>query len=115
MYNQYFKKKEFYCKCGKCVSPEMPAKLIEVLSDVREHYGKPLIVNSAYRCPTHNKAVGGAPESQHVLGTAADIKVKGVSPDEVHAYLTRKYPDSLGIGKYNTFTHVDVRPNKARW
>lgn len=115
MYNQYFKKKEFYCKCGKCKSPEMPAELIKVLTDVREHYGKPVIINSAYRCPSHNAAVGGKPKSQHVLGTAADIKVKGVDPSVVHAYLTKKYPDRYGIGKYNTFTHIDVRPNKARW
>ncbi len=44
-----------------------------VLDPVREHYGKPIRVNSGYRCPELNKAIGGAPTSQHTLGEAADI------------------------------------------
>ena len=70
---------------------------------------------SGVRCEKHNKAVGGAPKSQHVLKNAADIKVRGVKPEVVQAYLIKKYPDSLGIGLYNSFVHVDVRPWKARW
>ena len=44
-----------------------------VLDPLREKYGKPIKVNSGYRCPKHNLAVGGATQSQHMKGEAADI------------------------------------------
>lgn len=46
-----------------------------ILDPLREKYGKPIIVNSAYRCPELNKAVGGSKTSQHMKGLAADITV----------------------------------------
>ncbi|PVO50882.1 D-Ala-D-Ala carboxypeptidase family metallohydrolase [Salmonella enterica] len=115
MISKWFKRKEFECKCGKCGQDTVDAELLAILEDVREHFDRPVIINSANRCPTHNKRVGGASRSVHLTGKAADIVVKGVAPDIVHAYLTKKYPDSYGIGKYNTFTHVDSRTGKSRW
>jgi len=54
--------------------PENVKALVEnVLDPLREKYGKPIRVNSGYRCPKHNLAVGGASRSQHLLGEAADI------------------------------------------
>ena len=47
-----------------------------VLDPARERYGKPIKVNSGYRCPLKNKAVGGVANSQHLKGEAADISVK---------------------------------------
>ena len=44
-----------------------------VLDPLREAYGKPIIVNSGYRCTELNKAVGGVSTSEHVKGMAADI------------------------------------------
>lgn len=113
-HSQYFKRAEFACKCG-CGDAQINLALLPVLNDVREHFGVPVIVNSGKRCEKHNKAVGGAKFSKHVLGDAADIVVKGVDPSEVHAYLIKKYPDKFGIGKYNNFTHIDVRKGKSRW
>ncbi|ECG7849556.1 serine/threonine protein kinase [Salmonella enterica] len=115
MISKYFSRREFECKCGKCGQDTVDAELLAILEDVREHFGKPVIINSANRCPTHNKRVGGAANSTHVKGLAADIRVKDVAPSVVHQYLTGKYPDSYGIGKYNTFTHIDVRRGKSRW
>lgn len=46
-----------------------------VLDPLREWYGKPIYVNSGYRCPALNKAVGGVASSQHLTGQAADIDV----------------------------------------
>ena len=113
--SRYFKRIEFACKCG-CGDAQINLALLPVLDDVREHFGAPVIVNSGKRCKKHNKKVGGAQFSKHVLGDAADIVVKGVAPADVHAYLVKKYPDRFGIGKYNSFTHVDVRKGKAaRW
>ena len=75
MINKYFSESEFDCKCGKCERPKnVPSdELIEILTEIREHYGKPLIINSGYRCPALNKAVGGTTKSQHISGEAADI------------------------------------------
>jgi len=46
---------------------------------------------------------------------ACDIVVQDVSPADVQQYVLEKYEDSKGIGLYGTFTHIDVRENKARW
>ena len=48
-------------------------------------------------------------------GIAADIVVKGMSPAKVYQYLNGKYPNTYGIAAADTFTHIDVRKNKARW
>lgn len=114
---QYFKRREFACKCGRCggypVEPD--PELIDVLVKIREHFGKPVRVNSGIRCSQHNRNVGGASASQHLRGTAADITVEGVAPAKVADYAETLLPRSGGIGRYNTFTHVDVRKNKSRW
>lgn len=112
--NQYFKRKEFACKCG-CGTSTVDAELLNVVSDVREHFGKPVVITSGHRCLKHNTAVGGAKGSMHLTGKAADIKVVGVDPADVHAYLVNKYPTKYGIGRYRNFTHIDVRDTKARW
>lgn len=109
-----FKVKEFACKDGSdpvFVSPE----LVEVLQKIRDHFGKPVNINSAYRTPTHNKKEGGATYSQHLYGASADIEVTGVSPKEVAAYAETLLSGMGGIGIYSNFTHIDVRETKSRW
>lgn len=49
---------------------------MQVLEPARKEYGRPIIVNSAYRCKALNKAVGGVPNSYHIMGMAADLHVK---------------------------------------
>ena len=114
MLNQYFNRNEFACRCG-CGEDTVDVQLLAVLTKVREHFGKPLIINSAHRCRKHNTAIGSNNRSQHVRGKAADIVVVGIDPTEVHKYLLDTYPDSFGIGGYLLFTHIDVRNKKARW
>lgn len=114
---KYFERREFRCKCGKCggfpVEPD--EKLVELLENIREHFNAPVTVSSGVRCAIHNKNVGGATRSQHLYGTAADIKVQGKTPKEVCAYCQTLLPNSGGIGLYKTWVHVDVRSTKARW
>lgn len=109
-----FKVKEFACKDGSdpiFISPE----LVEILQKIRDHFKKPVNINSAYRTPAYNKKVDGATYSQHLYGTAADISISGVSPKTVAAYAETLLPNTGGIGIYGTFTHVDVRKVKSRW
>lgn len=108
-----FRVKEFACKDGS--DPVfIDSELVSVLQKIRDHFGKPVTITSAYRTPTRNKEVGGTVYSQHLYGKAADIKT-GVSPKEVAQYAEKLMPNSGGIGVYNTFTHIDVRSVKSRW
>ena len=109
-----FRVKEFACKDGSdpiFIAPE----LVELLQKIRDHFGRPVVINSGYRTARYNKSCGGATYSQHLYGTAADIKVTGVTPAKVAEYAETLMPNSGGIGIYKTFTHVDVRSVKARW
>ncbi|MBE5875639.1 MAG: DUF882 domain-containing protein [Lachnospiraceae bacterium] len=106
--------REFACKDKSdvvFVSPE----LVQVLQSIRDHFGKTVKINSAYRTPPYNKKVKGTIYSQHQYGTAADIKVTGVKPNEVAAFANTLMPNKGGIGIYENFTHIDVRETKARW
>ena len=120
-----FKKSEFDCKCG-CDMPEDVlvniTKLANQLQYIRDNVAMPITINSAYRCEAHNSsdAVKGSKNSQHLLGKAADIVIKGLDP----VLDTYDYLDDLmrtgeilqgGLGMYKTFTHYDFRKNKSRW
>ena len=110
----HFRRDEFACKCG-CGFAQPDAELLTVLETVRAYFNKPVLINSACRCESHNAAVGGAPDSAHKQGIAADTVVKDISPAEVHSIVSTWFSHCYGIGSYNTFTHIDVRKQKARW
>ena len=109
-----FKVKEFACKDNSDVIFIAP-DLVEVLQKIRTHFGKAVNINSAYRTPTYNKKVGGATYSQHLYGTAADIRINGVSPKDIAAYAETLLNGTGGIGIYSNFVHIDVRKEKSRW
>ncbi|MBN8459422.1 MAG: DUF882 domain-containing protein [Verrucomicrobia bacterium] len=93
---------------------------LRVVDDLREHLGKPCHILSSYRCPAYNKAVGGAPLSQHLRFNALDITFDGVSPVRVHAILTMwrnqgKFRGGLGLYRKSGFVHIDTRANNADW
>lgn len=109
--SEHFSTNELKCKCG-CNTIKINSQLLYALEVLRRLIKKPIIITSAYRCPAHNKAIGGVESSQHIQGNAADIIVKNMSPNDV-AKIAEGIFD--GIGYYDTFTHVDVRGYKARW
>lgn len=79
----------------------------EVLEPVRERLGKPIVVNSGFRCPIHNRAVGGATGSQHMKGEAADLRFQDSSckiQDLAMAIVDGGKWDQLIL--YPTFVHV---------
>ncbi|MCP5006600.1 MAG: DUF882 domain-containing protein [Planctomycetes bacterium] len=114
MLHKHFSRTEFECPDG-CGFDPVDKELLWVLIDLRQSFGRPITINSGCRCPKHNAAVGGGTKSQHLLGKAADIVIRGVAPELVSNYLEERYPDKYGIGRYETFTHIDVREMKARW
>lgn len=108
-----FIRKEFSCRCG-CGFNTVDAELLAVLEKLRNHFEQPIMITSGARCYSHNVRVGGEQNSKHLYGQAADIVVKGVSPKEVQDFLESEYTFFYGIGRYHTFTHIDVG-EKRRW
>jgi uncharacterized protein YcbK (DUF882 family) len=89
----------------RCLRPQ----LVNMLKQVEQHYGRPAIVTSGYRNPSHNRLVGGARHSLHTLCAAADIQVDGVSKWELADYL-RSIPGRGGVGTYchTESVHIDI-------
>jgi Peptidase M15 len=84
-------------------------RLARELDLVRAQFAnKPITIHSWLRPPLVNKAVGGVPDSQHLLGWAADIEILGVAPREVARILTTRWRG--GLGDSVSFTHLDLRP-----
>ncbi len=94
----------------------MDEQLVNYLQAIRDHFGKPVNISSAFRCAKRNTAVGGVSNSMHIKGKAADIYIEGVTPGEI-----AKYAESigiLGIGLYESdgnFVHIDTRTKKSFW
>lgn len=86
--------------------------LAQRLETVRQLFDRPILIHSGYRTPAHNKAVGGVKNSFHLKGMAADIVIPGISAEEVQRRLNGW---SGGMGCYADFTHLDIRPYRARW
>lgn len=81
------------------------------LDSLREKLGKPIIVNSAFRSADVNIAVGGADNSYHLDGLAADIRVSDMSPSDLIAFIRLHYSmDSFEeLLMYGTFVHVAIK------
>ena len=116
-----FKVRELRCRDGTD-TVMVDEVLTVVLQCIREHFGKAVVITSGYRTAAHNAAVGGAKSSQHLLGRAADIRVQGVSVEDVAAYTESLMPGWGGVGRYPVkagrttgWVHVDTRANKSRW
>ena len=116
-----FKVREF--RCSDNTDPIfIDSELVEILQKIRNHFGKPVTITSAYRTAAHNKAVKGATYSQHCYGKAADIRVQGVGVEAVAAYAETLLPNRGGIGRYPVkagrpagWVHIDTRAAKSRW
>jgi uncharacterized protein YcbK (DUF882 family) len=111
----HFKRSEFVCPC--CGANNISDEFIEKLEAVRQVYGKPMYINSGYRCPARNAAVGGVAESAHVEGLAADIGCTFATDrlKLVDLAISKGFR-RIGVGK--SFVHLDIStslPQDVLW
>jgi len=114
-----FNRSEFACRGEKCCGGSAPVDpvLVEALQDLRDRVKQPIHITSGFRCIKHNAAIGGAEDSQHTLGKAADVRVVGMSPVDLAeaAKKVRAFANG-GIGLYGAWVHLDVRSDgPVRW
>ena len=110
-----FRLSEFRCPCcGRVVFNPL---LVLGLQWLRNRIDKPIEITSGYRCFEHNATLPmSSSKSQHLYGTAADIRVAGMTPQYLaDCAETVPYFETGGIGIYDVHVHVDVRDGKARW
>ena len=90
-------------------------RLANFLEQVKELLGgKPIMVNSAFRSKAVNDAVGSKDTSQHRLGCAADLRVPGMTPDEVvKAVIASDLPFDQVIREFDRWTHISVVSHPA--
>ena len=119
---EHFDSTEFACKDGTQVPTALLGNLrmlCAALEVLRAELGKPIGIMSGYRTKAYNDKCGGAPNSRHVRADAADIQVAGATPDEVAdacIWLAKEGRIAPGgVGRYDGWTHIDVRGSVARW
>ena len=99
------------------VIDNLTALVENVLDPLREAWGAPIHVNSGYRCAALNKAVGGVPTSQHILGEAADITVGTRAKNQRLYALLRQLdlPVDQAINEHDfRWIHVSYGPRHRR-
>ena len=104
----HFNSDELECHCNTKHTNSIHQGLLEKLEALRKLVGGAIKVNCAYRCETHNQNIGGVKDSQHLRGFAADIVVPGL--DTLNLYGLACKAGFNGVGLYDNFVHVDVRP-----
>ena len=113
---EHFLYSDFVCLCCDTMKI-IPAfyRQAAMLEHMRMELGFPIIINSGYRCAKHNSEVGGAARSWHLL-FATDIRPEDGSSEKLLAlYNLAEEMGFGGIGRYETFLHLDLRPEPARW
>ena len=112
--SEHFAVNEFVCHCCGKGADKIDRRLVDLLEQLRTKAGAPIHINCGYRCPKHNAEVGGVQNSQHVLGTAADITIPQISFDSAVKLVqdlpfdgTGFYPPLEKGGAW--FIHVDTR------
>jgi len=106
-----FDRHEFACKCN-CGFDDISLLLVEKLQQLREVLGRPVKVTSGCRCAPHNRGVGGASESAHLGGFAADIAC--ADSHEKMLMVPAACIIFRRIGIYESWIHCDVDGSKEQ-
>lgn len=105
---------ELKCRCGGKYCNGMPVgfsyELLRQLQQIRNYFGKAVIITSAVRCTKHNKNVGGVANSKHTKGTAVDFYVKGVSYSKLNSYVNTLPYKSYKYNVSGSVMHYDINP-----
>ena len=117
----HFNAREFRCQCGKTHETLIASKLVDKLEQLYSTLNcSKIIVTSGYRCPEHDKAVGGTSSGQHTKGTAADVCCYGQDGQPISSKTVCCKAQDLGFGGIANitssyqYTHLDVRTG-YRW
>ena len=102
--------------CGTC---EMVPAFMDLLQQIRNEYGKPMIVTSGYRCPAHNAKVSTTGKNgPHVLGEAVDIKVYGRDAHRLIKIAIAYGMTGIGVKQHGPhdgrFVHLDTLQGETR-
>lgn len=110
--NGAFNLKEFECPC--CHTVRLSSELLQRLTRFRCILGKPVTINSGYRCPSYNAKINGDRNSYHMKGMAADIFVEGFYLEELLEVAKEVGFHGIGIYSQKNFLHLDVRPGELK-
>ena len=112
---RYWSREEFACRCGEYHTPycdgfpaEPDQTLVELLDDIRAHFGRPAHRSSGLRCPQHNRDSKGVANSKHLTGKAMDFFVEGVSGETVRAYAAADPRCAYAYVISGNYVHVEV-------
>jgi len=129
---KHFTRKEI--ENGKDIPPDLYPNIFPtmiILDEIREWYGKPIYINSSYRSPEYNHAIGGSSKSLHLEFNAIDFTILFKldllkiythlhNLDLKHHFKHLPRPGCMGLGLYKNFIHLDTRgllnrPAPSRW
>jgi uncharacterized protein YcbK (DUF882 family) len=106
-----FSRWEFKCRCG-CGADNIDMKLVYRLQDIRDVYGREIRINSGVRCKEHNADEGGASDSEHLTGEAADLRCENSRDRYELLYHTHEKFTRVGVAK--DFIHVGISVKKEQ-
>ena len=112
MLSKHFRAGEF--RTRNCNIVIVSTMLLKILDTLRDKIGEPIYINSGYRTPEHNKAIGGSTLSYHMYGMAADIRADKHTPKQLYTILDEMLKGWGGLEEHKTFLHVDMRTNAWR-
>ena len=120
-FSPHFNAREFRCQCGSNHETLIASELVDKLEALYTALNcSKIIVTSGYRCPEHDKAVGGTSSGQHIKGTAADVCCYGQDGQPISSKTVCCKAQDLGFGGIANitssyqYTHLDVR-TEYRW
>jgi len=113
MLSKNFSRAEFACPC--CGIASVDSGFIAWIQELRTVVGVPFFINSGYRCSAYNKQIGGAANSSHLRGMAADVSTANFKSQDLWLLIAQATRVLSGIGLYASHIHLDRRIDSKLW